>query len=69
MWEKRNMYKVLVRKSERKRLLRRCKHRWENYIKMDLREKRCCVMNWINLAQDKDQWQVLVDTVMNLWVP
>jgi hypothetical protein len=48
MWEKRNMYKVLVRKSEGKRQLRRCRRRWEDDIKMDLREKGYAVV-WAGL--------------------
>jgi hypothetical protein len=38
-------------------------------IKIDLREIGWDVMNWIDLAQNRDQWRVLVNTVMNLWVP
>jgi hypothetical protein len=38
-------------------------------IKIDLREIRRSGMNWIDLAQDRDQWRALVNTVMNLWVP
>jgi hypothetical protein len=38
-------------------------------IKMDLRETGWDVMDWIDLAQDRDQWRALVNTVMNLWVP
>jgi hypothetical protein len=38
-------------------------------IKMDLREIGFGDMDWINLAQDRDRWRALVNTVMNLWVP
>jgi hypothetical protein len=38
-------------------------------IKMDLREMGWDVMDWIDLAQDRDQWRALVNMVMNLWVP
>jgi hypothetical protein len=44
-------------------------HRWVNNIKMDLREIGWDGMDWIDLAQDRDQWRALVNTVMNLWVP
>jgi hypothetical protein len=41
------------------------RHRWEDNIKMDLREVGWSVMDCINLAQDRDQWTALVNTVMN----
>jgi hypothetical protein len=43
--------------------------RWENNIKMDLREIGIDGANWIRLAQDRVQWQAFVNTVMNLRVP
>jgi hypothetical protein len=69
MGEKRNAYRVLVAKPERKRLLRRQRRRWVDSVKIDLGEIGWDVMNWIDLAQDRDQWRALVNTVMNLWVP
>jgi hypothetical protein len=47
----------------------RRKRRWVDNIKMDLKETRWNGMNWIDLAQDRDTWKVLVNTVMNLRVP
>jgi hypothetical protein len=44
-------------------------HRWEDNIKMDLREIGWGGMGWIDLAQDRHQWRALVNTVMNLWAP
>jgi hypothetical protein len=38
-------------------------------IKKDLQEVRCVSMDWIELAQDRDRWRVLVNAIMNLWVP
>jgi hypothetical protein len=38
-------------------------------IKMDLKETGCGGMDWIDLAQDREQWRALVNTVMRLWVP
>jgi hypothetical protein len=67
MVEKRNAYRILVGKLERKRPLGR--HRWEDNIRMDLREIGWGGMDLIDLAQDRDQWRALVNTVMNLWVP
>jgi hypothetical protein len=66
--EKRNPYMILVRKPEGKRQLGRPKRKWEDNIKMDLREVGWNGMNWIDLAQDKDQWRALVNTVINLLV-
>jgi hypothetical protein len=52
--------------SQKKRdLLRRPRHRWVGNTKMDLRERGWDGMHWINLAQDRDQWRALVNTVMN----
>jgi len=49
-----------------KRPLGRPRRRWEDNIKMDLQEVGCGVMDWIELAQDKDRWRALVNAVMNL---
>jgi hypothetical protein len=59
----------LVRKPEGKRTRGRPRRRWEDNIKMDLQEVGCGGMDWIELAQDKDRWRVLVNAVMNLWIP
>jgi hypothetical protein len=45
------------------------RHRWVDNIKMDLRETGWDGMDWIDLAQERDRWRALVNTVMNLWVP
>jgi hypothetical protein len=66
--EKRNAYRILVGKPEGKRPLGRTKHKWVDNIKIDLREIVWDVMYWIDLAQDRDQWRALVNTVMNLRV-
>jgi hypothetical protein len=58
-----------VGKLEGKRPLGRPRHRWVDNIKMDPREIGWGGMDWFALAQDRDQWRVLVDTVMNLRVP
>jgi len=59
---------ILVGKPEGKRPLARTRRRWENNIKMDLREVRG-VGDRTDLAQDRDRWRALVNTVMNLPVP
>jgi hypothetical protein len=69
MGEKRNSYGILVRNSEGERPLERPRHRWEHYIKMYLRDVGWGNMDWVHLAQDRDQWRPLVNTVMNPRVP
>jgi hypothetical protein len=65
---KRTAYRILVRKPEGKRPLGRPRRRWEVNITMDLRERNEC-MDWIDLAEDRDQWRALVNTAMNLQMP
>ena len=67
--EERGVYRVLVRKPERKRPLRKPRRRWEDNIKMGLQKVGCRGMDWIELAQDRDRWRALVNAVMNIWVP
>ena len=67
--ERRGAYRVLVRKLEGKRPLGRLGHRWEDKIKMDLQEVGCGSMDWIDLAQDRDMWWLLVKVIMNFQVP
>jgi hypothetical protein len=67
--EKRNAYRILAGKPEGKKPLRRPKRRWVVNIKMELREIEWGGMDWFDLAEDRDQWRVLVNTVMNFWVP
>ena len=69
MGEGRVVYRVLVGKPEGKRPLGRPRRRWEDNIKMELQEVGCGVMDWIELAQDRDSWRALVNAVMNLQVP
>jgi transposase len=68
MGEGRGVYRVLVGRSEGKRPLGRHRCRWEDNIKMDLREIGIDGANWIQLAQDRIQWRTCVNTVMNLRV-
>jgi hypothetical protein len=66
--EGRGVYRVLVGKPERRRPLGRPRRRWENNIRMDLRELGCWCVDWIELAQDRNRWRALVSAVMNLRV-
>ena len=68
MGEGRGVHRVLVGKPEGKRPLGRPRRRWEDNIKMDLWEVGG-VGDWMELAQDRDRWRALVNTVMNLPVP
>jgi hypothetical protein len=69
MGEVRGAYNLLVLRPEGRRPLGRPRRRWEDNIKMDLREIVFWDVDWINLAQDRDRWRAFVNTVMNLWVP
>ncbi|KAJ4426584.1 hypothetical protein ANN_26382 [Periplaneta americana] len=69
MGESRNAYRLLVGRPEGKRPLGRPRRRWEDNIKMDLREVGYDDRDWINLAQDRDRWRAYVRVAMNLRVP
>jgi hypothetical protein len=69
MGEGRGVYRVLVGRPEGKRPLGRPRGRWENNIKLDLRETGIDRANWIQLAQDRVQWRAFVNTVMNIRFP
>jgi hypothetical protein len=69
MGAKRKLYRILVGNPEGKRPLDRPRLRWEDNIRMDLRDIGWSGMDWIRLAQDKDQRRVLMNTIMNFRVP
>jgi hypothetical protein len=63
------LYRILVGRPEGKRLLGRPRRRWEDNVKLDLRETGIDGENWIQLAQDTLRWRAFVNTVMTLRVP
>jgi hypothetical protein len=69
MGEKRNTYRLLVGRSEEKRPLGRPRRRWVDNIRMDLGEVGWSGVDWIGLAQDRNRWRALVNSVLNLRVP
>jgi hypothetical protein len=68
MGEKRNAYKLLLGKPERRWTLGRKRRRWVDNIRMDLVEVGWGDVDWIGLAQDRDRWRALVNSVLNLQV-
>jgi hypothetical protein len=68
MGEERKVYKVMVGKPKGKRPLGRPRRRWEDGIRMDLKEIGLGGVDWIRLSQDRDQWRAVVIAVMNLRV-
>jgi hypothetical protein len=70
MGGKRDAYRILVGKPEGKKTTVKPRHRWVNNIKMALREIEWDgVVDWLDMAQDRDQWRALDNTVLNLRVP
>jgi hypothetical protein len=66
---RRDAHRILVGKPEGKRLLGRPRRRWEDNIRMDIREIGWGGVDWTDLAQDRDLWNALVSTVMNFQDP
>jgi hypothetical protein len=69
MGERRGVYRVLVEKTGGKRQFGKPKRRWDDNIKIYLQEVGCGVMEWMELAEDRDRWRALTKVVMNLRVP
>jgi hypothetical protein len=69
MVEKRSAYRLLVGKPEGKRPLGRPRRRWVDNIRMHLGEVEWDDVAWIGLAQDRNRWRALVNSVLNLRVP
>jgi hypothetical protein len=66
---KRHVYRIVVGNPEGKRPLGRARRRWVDNIIMHLREIGWDGMDWTDLVQDRDQWRVLMNTLINLWIP
>ena len=69
MGEEREVYRVMVGKTEGRRPMGRPRRSWVNNIRMELQEVGCRYMDWIGLAKDRDGWRRPVSAVMNLRVP
>jgi hypothetical protein len=69
MREKRNGYRLLLGRPEGKRPVGRPRRRWVDNIRMDLGEVGWGDVDWIGLAQDRNRWRALVNSVLNLRVP
>jgi hypothetical protein len=69
MGEKRNVYRLLVGKPEGKRPIGRPRRRWVDNLRMDLGVVGWGDVDWTDLAQDRDRWRALVNSVLNLRVP
>jgi hypothetical protein len=69
MVETRYAYKILVETLEGKGLLWRRRYRWDDNIKMDLKQNECEGVDWIQLGWNNFQWRDFVNMVMILWVP
>ena len=67
--EGRTAFKILTGTPAGKRPLGRPRHRWEDNIRMDLKEIGINTRNWVDSAQGRDNWRALVNAVLNLWVP
>jgi hypothetical protein len=69
MGDMRNAYNILVGKPEGKRQLGRPRRRWEHNIRLYLTEILWEVVEWIHLAQDRNRWRVVMNTVINIRAP
>jgi hypothetical protein len=69
MWEHRNAYRILLGKPEGERPLGRPRRRWVDNIKIDLRKTGCGGQDWSDMAEARNFWRALVNTVLNFRVP
>jgi hypothetical protein len=67
--KKRNIHRILVGMPEGNKPLGRPRRRWVDNIKIDFREIGCYSVDWIDMAQDRDQWRALVNAVINFQFP
>jgi hypothetical protein len=69
MEEGRNTFKILTGTPTGKRTSGKPRWRWEDNIRMDLKEIGINTRSWVDLAQDRDYWRALMNVTLNLWVP
>jgi hypothetical protein len=69
MWTEKNAYRLLVGKPDGKRPLGRPRRRWVDNIRMDIGEVGWGDVDWIGMAQDRNRWRAVVNSVLNLQVP
>ena len=69
MEESRSAFKILTGKPTGKRHLGRPRRRWEGNIRMDLEERGISAGNWVDSAQDRNYWRVIMNAALNLQVP
>ena len=69
MEERRSSFKILTGSPTRKRHLGTPKRRWEDTIRMDLKDRSINTRNWVHSIQDRDYWRTLVNVALNLQVP
>ena len=68
-WKKESTFKILTGTPTGKRPLRRPRRRWEDNVRMDLKEIGINTRNWVDSAQDRDSWKALVNALLHLRVP
>ena len=69
MEEGKSAFKILIYRPTGKRSIGRPRRRWQNNIRMDLKEIGISTRSWVNSAQDRDYWRALVNAALNLRVP
>ena len=69
MEEGRSAFKILTGTTTGNNALGRPRRRWEDNVRMDLKEIGIDTKNWVHSAQDRDYWRALVNVALKFWVP